>query len=149
MAFKLFKTDLYNNMPYGDRTYLERLSKDLNKYPTVRDTLTGLNNKILIKKSHIDKLALGKRNLEAFLFSIVITIHFYSILLNVQLVQIQKNLIKRILLICFFNYLLPVFITVIKEPKKSVRSEFIQNRTEQKQQQKIEREKKIAKKDKK
>ena len=51
MAFKIFKTDLCNNMPYGDRTYLECLSKDLNKYPTVRDTLEGLNNKILIKKS--------------------------------------------------------------------------------------------------
>ena len=51
MAFKIFKTDLCNNMPFGDSTYLERLSKDLNKYPTVRDTLIDLNNKILIKKS--------------------------------------------------------------------------------------------------
>ena len=129
-AFKIFKTDLCNNMPYGDRTYLERLSKDLNKYPTVRDTLKGLNDKILIKKSHIDKLALVRSNLEAFLFSLVITIYFYSILLNLQQVQIQKNLIKRILLICVFNYLLPLFFIVIKEPKKSVRSKFIQNRTE-------------------
>ena len=32
MAFKIFTTDLCNNMPFGDRTYLERLSKDLNKY---------------------------------------------------------------------------------------------------------------------
>jgi hypothetical protein len=145
MAFKIFKTDLCNNMPYGDRTYLERLSKDVDRYPTVRDTLEGLNNKILIKKSHIDKLALDKRNLEGFLFSLVITVYFYSILLNVQQVQIQKNLVKRILLICVFNYLLPLFITVIKEPKKSVRSKFIQNRTEQ-QQQKTERERKNCKK---
>ena len=146
-AFKIFKTDLCNNMPYGDRTYLERLSKDVNKYPTVRDTLKGLNNKILIKKSHIDKLALDKRNLEAFLFSLVITVYFYSMLLNVQQVQIQKNLIKRILLICVFNYLLPLFITVIKEPKKSVKSKFIQNRTEQQQQQqKTEKERKNCKK---
>ena len=43
MAFKIFKTDLCNNMPYGDRTYLERLSKDLDKYKTVRDTLQSLN----------------------------------------------------------------------------------------------------------
>ena len=63
-----------------------------------------------------------------------------------QQVQIQKNLINRILLICVFNYLLPLFITVIKEPKKSVRSKFIQNRTEQQQQQKIERERKNCKK---
>ena len=144
MAFKIFKTDLCNNMPYGDRTYLERLSKDLNKYPTVRDTLKGLNDKILIKKSHIDKLALFRSNLEAFLFSLLITIYFYSILLNLQQVQIQKNLIKRILLICVLNYLLPFFITVIKEPKKSVRSKLIQNRTQQ--QQKTERERKNCKK---
>ena len=79
MAFKIFKTDLCNNMPYGDRTYLERLSKDLDKYPTVRDTLKGLNNKILLKKSHIDKLALVKSNLEAFLFSLFITHLFLSL----------------------------------------------------------------------
>jgi hypothetical protein len=51
MFFKIFETDLSNNMIYNDRTYLERLSKDLNKYPSVRDTLEGLNNKILLKKS--------------------------------------------------------------------------------------------------
>ena len=58
MAFKIFKTDLCNKMPYGDRTYLERLSKDVDKYPTVRDTLEGLNNEILIKKSYINKLVI-------------------------------------------------------------------------------------------
>ena len=144
-VFKIFKTDLCNNMPYGDRTYLERLSKDLNKYPSVRDTLEGLNNKILIKKSHIDKLALDKRNLEGFLFSLVITIYFYSTLFKLQQVQVQKNLIKRILLVCVFNHLLPLSITVIKDPKKSVRSKFIQHRTEQ-QQHRIERERKNCKK---
>jgi hypothetical protein len=125
MAFKIFKTDLCNNMPYGDRTYLERLSKDLDKYPTVRDTLAGLNNKILLKKSYIDKLALVRSNQEAFLLLLVIPIYFYSILLNVQQVQIQKNLIKKILLVCVLNYyLLPHFFIVIKGPKKSVRSRF-------------------------
>jgi len=65
----MFTTDLCNNIPYGDSTYFERLSKDLNKYPTVRNTLQGLNTKILIKKSYIDKLTEAKSNLEAFLFS--------------------------------------------------------------------------------
>jgi hypothetical protein len=55
-----------------------------------------LNNKILLKKSHIGKLTLVRSNLEAFLFSLVITIYFYSILLNMQQVQIQKNLIKKL-----------------------------------------------------
>jgi hypothetical protein len=67
-------------------------------------------------------LALVRSNLEAFLFSLVITIYFYSILLNAQ-VQIQKNL-RRILLLYVFNYLLPLLFIVIKEPKKSVRSKF-------------------------
>jgi hypothetical protein len=125
-AFKIFKTDLYNNMPYGDRTYLERLSKDLDKYRTVRDTLAGLNNKILLKESHIGKLALVRSNLEAFLFSLVFIIYFYSILLNVREVQILKSLIKRIPLVCVLNYgLLPhFFFIVINGPKKSVRSRF-------------------------
>jgi hypothetical protein len=128
MAFKIFKTDSCNNMPYGDGTYLERLSKDLDKYPTVRDTLVGLNNKILLKKSYIDKLALVRSNLEAFLFSLVITIYYYStLLLNAQQIQqIQKNLIKRILLIYIFSYLLPflLFGIVIKEAEMSVKSKF-------------------------
>jgi hypothetical protein len=125
MAFKIFKTDLCNNMSYGDRTYLERLSKDLDNYPSVRDTLIGLNNKILLKKSHIDKLALVRSNLEAFLFSLVITIYFYSILLNLQQVQIQKNLIKRIPLVCVLNYYLSSFFFIgINRPKKTVRSRF-------------------------
>ena len=41
MAFNIFKTDLCNNMYYSERTYIERVSKDLNKYPTVRDTWQG------------------------------------------------------------------------------------------------------------
>jgi hypothetical protein len=125
MAFNIFKTDLCNNMPYGDRTYLERLSIDLTKYPTVRDTMQDWIINI-DKEIHIDKLAIVKSNLEAFLFSLVTTIYFYSRLFNAEKVQIQKNLIKRILIICVFNYflpLIPLFI-VIKEPKKSVRSQF-------------------------
>ena len=113
MAFKIFKTDLCNNMPYGDRTYLERLSTDLDKYKTVNDTLKVLNTKILLEKSHIEKLVLVKSNLEVFLFSLIITIYFYSILLNVQ-IQIQKKL--RILLIYNFNYL-PLLLCIVKRPK--------------------------------
>jgi len=125
MFFKIFETDWCNNMIYDNRTYLERLSKDLNKYPSVRDTLEGLNNKILLKKSYIEKLAIVKSNLEAFLFSLVITIYFYSTILNSQQVQVQKNFIKRILLIGILNYyVLPLFFIVIKEPKNFVRSKF-------------------------
>jgi hypothetical protein len=120
MAFNIFKTDLCNNMPYGDRTYIERLSKDLNKYRTVRDTLQGLNIKIRIKKSHIEKLSGVKSKLEAFLFSLVMTIYFYSIILNAQ-VQIQKNL-RIVLLISNFNYL--PLLCIVTKPKKFDRSKF-------------------------
>ena len=73
MAFKIFKTDLCNKMPYGDRTYLEHLSKDVDRYQTVRDTLEGLRNKILLKKYYIDKLVVLRSNLESFLLSLFIT----------------------------------------------------------------------------
>ena len=147
-VFKIFRTDLCNNMPYGNSTYLERLSKDLDKYRTVRDTLQSLNTKILIKKSHIDKLAVLKSNLEAFLLSLgITTIYFYSIILlnALQVQQIQKNLIKTILLVCVFNYFLPLLLfIVIKGLKKSEVK--IQNRTEQQQQQKKEKKgKKVVK----
>ena len=109
MAFKIFTTDLCNTMPFGDRTYIERLSKNLDKYKTVRDTLQNLNTKILLKKSHIDKLTLVRSNLESSLFSLIITIYYYYILLNVQ-IQIQKQL--RICLISNFTYL-PLFFSVL------------------------------------
>lgn len=51
MTLKIFKTDLCNNMPFDMITYLEALSKDLDKYKTVRDTLKGLDTKVLLKKS--------------------------------------------------------------------------------------------------
>ena len=130
-ALKIFKTDLCNKIPYGDSTYLERLSIDLDRYPTVRDTLKGLDNKILIRESHIEKLAVVKSNLEAFLLSLFISIIFYfysTLLLNAQQIQqIQKNLIKRILLISIFSYLLLpllLFGIVIKEAEMSVKSKF-------------------------
>ena len=50
MAFKIFKTDLCNNMPFSDRTYLESLSKDLDAYKTVRDTLYRFEYKNIVKE---------------------------------------------------------------------------------------------------
>jgi uncharacterized coiled-coil DUF342 family protein len=119
MAFNIFKTDLCNNMPLSNRTYLEQLSKDLEKYKTVRNTLKDLSTKILLEKSHIGKLAVVKSNLEAFLFSIgITTIYFYSILLNTQ-IQIQKNLMN--LLICYIRYF-PLFCVIIRDHNKSAKS---------------------------
>ena len=140
-------------MPYGDKTYLQRLSKDIDRYPTVRDTLEGLKNNILIKKTSLEKLVVLRSNLESYLLSLVIyTIYFYStILLNAkQVQQVQKNL--KILLILYCNYL-PLLLCILNKDnnKKYGRSKFIQNRTkqQQQQQQKIKREKeKTAKKDK-
>jgi hypothetical protein len=108
IAFQIFKTDLCNTMPFGDETYLERLSKDLNKYSTIRDTLNGLDRNILIKKSDIDKLGVDKSNLEAFQFLLVITIYVYSIVLNAAKIQTQQKL-KILLNINFNYYLLPIF----------------------------------------
>ncbi len=119
LAFKIFKTDMCNNMPFSDRTYLESLSKDLDAYKTVRDTLIGLNTKILLKKSHIDKLVLYATNLETFLFSLAMTIYFYFLILNIQL-RIQKKL--RILLIYIFTYL--PFVYILKISENTARSKY-------------------------
>jgi hypothetical protein len=119
LTFKIFKTDLCNNMTYSDSTYLVCLSKDLDEYRTVRDTLQALKTKTLLEKSHIEKLALVKTNLEALLFSLVITIYFYFFLLNIQL-QSQKKL--TILLIYNFNYLPLLFI--VTKPKKFISSQY-------------------------
>jgi hypothetical protein len=75
-----------------------------------------------MKKSYIQKLAVDKSNLEVFLLLLVISIIFYfysTLLLNVQQIQqIQKNLI-RILLVSIFSYLLPLlFCIVIKDAEK-------------------------------
>ena len=116
IAFKIFKTDLCNKMPYGDRTYLEHLSKDVDRYQTVRDTLEGLRNEILGKKSYIDKLVVLRSNLESFLLSLFITtLYFYStIYFNAKQIQIQTN--WKILLILNFDYL-PLLCIVMKEHK--------------------------------
>jgi hypothetical protein len=145
LVFKIFNTDLLNKMPYGDKTYLQRLSKDIDRYPTVRDTLEGLKNNISIKKTSLEKLVVLVSNLESYLLSLVIyTIYFYSkILLNAKQVQeVYKNF--KFLLILNFNYL-PILPCILNKDnnKKYVKSKFIQNRTEQQQQkqQKIKREK--------
>ena len=146
MAFNIFKTDLCNNMPYGDRTYLECLSKDLNKYPTVRDTLEGLNNKILIKKSYIDKLVVLRSNLESFTFIAIYNYYLFLLYYFFKCktsIQIQKNL--KILLIFNFNYL-PLLCIMFKEHKKYGRSKFIQNRKEEQQEQQKREKEKTAKK---
>ena len=94
--------------------------------------MEGLNNKILIKKSYIDKLVLLGLNFESFLLSLFITtIYFYStIFFNAKQIQIQKNL--KILLILNFNYL-PLLCIVIKEHKKYGRLKFNHNKTKEQQ----------------
>ncbi len=116
MVFKIFKTDLCNNMPYGDRTYLEHLSQDVDRYQTVRDTLEGLRNEILRKNSYIDKLVVLRSNLESFILSLFITtLYFYStIYFKAKQIQIQTN--WKILVILNFHYL-PLLCIVIKEHK--------------------------------
>ncbi len=109
--------------------HILNVCQNLNRYPTVRDTLESLKTKILMKKSYIEKLSVNKSNLEAILFSLVISvIYFYStLLLNAQQIQIQQNLIKRILFNSCFRYLLPILLLfgiVIKEPEKFVKSKF-------------------------
>ncbi|HEX6670959.1 MAG TPA: hypothetical protein VF084_01910 [Nitrososphaeraceae archaeon] len=115
-SFKIFKTDLCNKMPYGDRTYLEHLSTDVDRYQSVRDTLEGLRNEILRKKYYIDKLVVLRSNLESFLLTLFITtLYFYSTLyFNAKQIRIQTN--WKILSLLNFYYL-PLLCIVMKEHK--------------------------------
>ena len=130
MAFQIFKTDLCNTRPYGDKTYLENLSKDLKKYPTVRDTLNGLDKNILVKKSDLEKLAVDKSTLEAFLFLLVLTFHVYYIVLKDVKILTQKKL-KNLLNINFNYYFLPLFFMLIVKNIKNLLDQNLFN-TEQK-----------------
>ena len=114
VAFKIFATDLCNKMPYGEKTYLECLSKDVDKYKTIQDAL----------KSRIIKFILVKSNLEVLLFSASLSFYFYSMLLNAQM-QIQKKLC--IILIYNFTYL--PLICIVKGNKNLNSSEFKFNKT--------------------
>jgi len=115
-SFKIFKTDLCNKMPYGDRTYLEHLSTDVDRYQSVRDTLEGLRNEILRKKYYIDKLVVLRSNLESFLLTLFITTlyFYYTICFNAKQIREQTN--WKILLILNFYYL-PLLCIVMKEHK--------------------------------
>ena len=63
-AFEIIKKDFLNGIPNDIKSYLEDLSKDLDKYKTRRNTIKSLDMKILIKKCQVDRLSSDKRNLE-------------------------------------------------------------------------------------
>jgi hypothetical protein len=50
----IFKKDLLKTRPCNTKEYLESLSKDLEKYQSVKNTLRSLDMKIWIKKSQVD-----------------------------------------------------------------------------------------------
>jgi len=111
----IFKKDFLKTRPSNIKEYLEGLSKDLEKYKSVKNTLRSLDMKIWIKKSQVDRLSKDKCHLESFIYSSVIAIYIHYILLKLQNTQMQKMSIE-ILSSQYVWYLL-LFYYVIKESK--------------------------------
>lgn len=109
----IFKKDWLKTRPCNTKEYLEGLSKDLEKYKSVKNTLRSLDMKICIKKSQVDRLSKDKCHLESFVYSSVIAIYLHYILLKLRNTQMQKRSIE-ILSAQHVWYLL-LFYYVIKE----------------------------------
>ncbi|MGB9168385.1 MAG: hypothetical protein WCB31_05600 [Nitrososphaeraceae archaeon] len=89
--FQIINKDLLNRIPEDVKDYLEDLSKDLDKYKTVKDTLKSLNIKEVLMKSRVDRLSAEKSNLEFFILPSVIIYYFYCILVRIKHVQMKKK----------------------------------------------------------
>ncbi|MGB9167828.1 MAG: hypothetical protein WCB31_02765 [Nitrososphaeraceae archaeon] len=109
----IFKKDFLKTRPCNTKEYLEGLSKDLEKYKSVKNTLRSLDMKILIKKSQVDRLSKDKCHLVSFIYSSVIAIYLHYILLKLRNTRMQKRSIE-ILSAQYVWYLL-LFYYVIKE----------------------------------
>ena len=109
----IFKKDFLKTRPCNTKEYLEGLSKDLEKYKSVKNTLRSLDMKIWIKKSQVDRLSKDKCHLESFIYSSVIAIYLYYILLKLQNTRMQKRAIE--ILSAHYVWYLLLFYYVIKE----------------------------------
>lgn len=111
-ALKIFISDLMKTMPCGDETYLEDMSKNLKKYPTVKDALEALKTEKMLKESKIKQLTLEQSNMEVFRRLQLANIYFNFMILNVQM-QIHRKF--RIILIIPNSPLL--LLIVVKDSK--------------------------------
>jgi hypothetical protein len=114
----IFKKDFLKTRPCNTKEYLEGLSKDLEKYKSVKNTLRSLDMKIWIKKSQVDRLSKDKCHLESFIYSSVIAIYLYYILLKLRNTRMQKRSIEILYaqyLYAQYVWYLLLFYYVIKE----------------------------------
>jgi len=140
-AFEIIKKDFLNRIPEDDKDYLEDLSKDLDKYKTVKDTLKSLDIKVLMKNSQVDRLSKDKHNLEGFIYSSVITSYFHCILLKAQQVQVKNKFIE----IFSVQYLVySLFCNIAKENLVSPKDK---NERKKQKKEKSSKEKKESRKD--
>ena len=121
-------------MPYGNATYLNPLSEEIKRYPTVNDNLNRPDQEFLKNQSEISKLGANKSFLDFFVYSLwnVICL-MYSISLKIQ-VHIQKKFVE-IVTIQYMVYLL--YTSSIKENSTSSREKINQTKKEKSSKKKI------------
>lgn len=102
--FQIINKDLLNRIPEDVKDYLEDLSKDVDKYKTVKDTLKSLNIKEVLMKYRVDRLSAEKSNLESFILPALIIYYFYCILVRIKHVQMKKRLQRFSVHNMFFIY---------------------------------------------
>ncbi|HLN34888.1 MAG TPA: hypothetical protein VK250_06340 [Nitrososphaeraceae archaeon] len=90
----LFKKDHLNRKPSNNKEYLNGLSKDLDKYYTLQNTLKDMKLKIVIEESRIDELSERKSSIQDFIYLSLMGIYFNHFLLKLLHRQIQKRFIE-------------------------------------------------------
>jgi hypothetical protein len=149
-VFKIIKKDYLNKIPFDNETYLECLSKELDRYKSIKDTLKSLDIEKLMSKSQVDKLSAYKSNLESFIYSSVLSIYFYSILLKIQKVQIQIKFteifsIQYVMLFIYF-YAISIWLKKIQSVQEKIKSKKKQTNKQTKKGKMFKRKKRINKK---
>jgi hypothetical protein len=90
----LFKKDYLNTKPSNNKEYLNGLSKDLDKYHTLQNTLKGLKLKIVIEESRTDELSERKSSIQDFIYLSLMGIYFNHVMVKLQHRHIQKRFIE-------------------------------------------------------
>jgi len=139
-VFQIFKKDLLKRYPIYLKTYLQDLSKDLDDYITVKNTLKNLNVQELLMKCRVDKLSVEKSDIENFIYSSFILLYVRYILIRVQHTRMQKRFTEYLVL-QYVVYLF--FYNIVKENLMDSKRKL---KTRNKKTRKFQRERTIGKK---
>ena len=97
-VFQIFKKDFLKRYPIYLKTYLQDLSKDLDKYINVKNSLKNLHVQELLMKCRVDKLSVEKSHIENFIYSSFIVFYFMHISISIQHARMQKRFTEYLVL---------------------------------------------------